>query len=240
MCIRRRQLVNTRPVTQVRFRPWVGRNYGPHSRWRQSILILGESHYDESYAVGDRLTEFVVRGHVERRGKQYAFWTKIGRTFTGPGYGSAASRRDFWESVAFYNYVQDFVGSAARQRPTPEHFRASWSPFGSVLADLRPDVVIALGFGLWGAMEPLLPMRRPLGVELPGGRRGEYVVLSRAQPGSGVFGYLKHPSTGYRPEDWRPVVEALMERARPLRVPSPSIDQPPRPKRVPVWRRSTS
>lgn len=203
-------------------------------------MILGESHYDESYGQGDRLTEFVVRGHVERRGKQYAFWTKIGRTFVGPSYGDPASRRAFWDSVAFYNYVQDFVGTAARQRPTPAHFRSSWAPFGSVLGELQPDVVIALGFGLWGAMEPLTPRPRSLGLTLPGGRPGEFAVLPKAHPGAGVFGYLKHPSTGYRPDEWRPVVTALMEQARALRPETaPGTTEPPKPKRVPIWKRPT-
>lgn len=223
-------------MTELRFQPWVGRNYGRRSRWKQSVLILGESHYDESYAQGDRLTEFVVRGHVERRGKQYAFWTKIGRTFVGPSYGDPPSRRAFWDSVAFYNYVQGFVGTAARQRPTPQHFRSSWTPFQSVLAELQPDVVVALGFGLWAAMEPLLPPRRPLGFALPGGRDGHYVVLPKAQPGAGVFGYLKHPSTGYRPDEWRPVVAALLDRARALQ-PAPAQPEPaPKPKRIPIWK----
>lgn len=228
-------------MTGIRFRPWVGRDYGRQSRWGQAVLILGESHYDESYAQGDRLTEFVVRGHVERRGKQYAFWTKIGRTFVGPSYGDFESRSAFWNSVAFYNYVQDFVGTAARQRPTPQHFRSSWAPFGSVLADLRPDVVVALGFGLWRAMGPLLPPRRPLGLDLPNGDAGRFTVLPQAQPGAGVFGYLKHPSTGYRPADWRPVASGLLDRARQLRSPEtpPEPARPkPKPKRVLVWKRA--
>jgi hypothetical protein len=200
-------------VTGLRFQPWVGSLYGRHSPFGVSVLVLGESHYDEGYAQGDRLTEFVVRGHMEARGKQYAFWTKIGRTFTGPDYGDAASRRAFWESIAFYNYVQDFVGTAARQRPTEEHFRSSWPAFTSLLAALKPDVVVTLGFGLWGALQPMLSVRRPLGVTVPGSRESHYSLLTQAAPGAGVIGFTKHPSTGYRPADWRAVVEALMRRA---------------------------
>jgi len=230
-------------VTEPRFKPWVGRNYGRHSRWKQSVLILGESHYDESYAQGDRLTEYVVRGHVERRGKQYGFWTKIGRTLVGPQYGDGPSRRALWDSIAFYNYVQDFVGEAARQRPTPEHFRSSWRPFESVLAELQPDLVVALGFGLWGALEPLLPRRSSLGITLPGGRHGQYAVLRHAAPGAGLMGYVKHPSTGYRPADWQPVVSALMVQANRSRVEPPvTAGEPPerRVRRVPVWKRAAA
>ena len=201
-------------MTVVRFRPWVGDQYGRLSRWELSVLLLGESHYDEGFGQGEHLTEFVVRRHVRREGKQYPFWTKIAKTFVGPMYESAADRRSFWQSVAFYNYVQEFAGTGPRQRPTPRQFRSAWLPFSEVVGELRPDVVVVLGFGLWDALDPLLASRSALDVPAYGGRSGTFATLPQAHPGVGVTGFIKHPSAAFRPDDWRSWVSALMGEAR--------------------------
>lgn len=196
------------------FRPWVGRSYAdPHNRWDQRVLILGESHYDEDFDQGPDLTTWVIRRHVRKEGKQYAFWTKVGRTFVGPDYGPPDTRRTFWDSVAFYNYVQTFAGVAARQRPSADDFSSSWPVFTRVLEDLRPTVVVGLGFGLRDAMRPLLPPGSRLGIRAPQGEPPSYWTL-RVRDASVVLGFVKHPSTGYRPPDWRPVVSALLRRAQ--------------------------
>lgn len=183
------------------FEPWVGVNFGSRSRLGQAVLILGESHYDEGFGQGARLTEFVIRRHIEREGKQYAFWTKIARTLTGPTYSDKADRVSFWESVGFYNYVQEFVGTGPRQRPTEGHYRDSLPQFLSVIDRLRPDLVLTLGFGLWDSLRPLLPSPGPVDAPKYQSRACEASWLERAGHRT-LIGYVKHPSTGYSPAFW--------------------------------------
>jgi hypothetical protein len=200
-------------VTAVQFQPWVGARYGPRSRWGLSVLILGESHYDQGYNRGDALTSYVIEEHVARRGPGRPVFTKLERTFDADC-TKTTGREAFWESVSFYNYVQEFAGDAARQRPDQRQFRASWAPFVSVLQRLQPDVVVAVGFDLWRSLEPLLPSRAPM--LLSEGRAADYAVLPDAAPGAGVISRIRHPATSYRYEDWRPVVSSMLVVARAL------------------------
>jgi len=188
-------------MSEIVFEPWVGDNYAKGIQGKK-VLVLGESHYDEGFNQGDRLTEFVVRRHIERVGKQYAFWTNIAKTFVGPAYADKADRVSFWESVAFYNYVQEFVGDGPRQRPTKRHFQESWPEFSSVIEELRPDLVVALGFGLWDSLQPLLAT--PVAVAAPAYHKRECAGCWLQQGGRSVLvGYIKHPSGGYDWEFWR-------------------------------------
>ena len=194
-------------MPKATFRPWVGERYGRGSQWGLSVLLLGESHYDEGFGQGDRLTEYVIRRHIRGDGRQYAFWTKIAHTFTDSPYETEASRDRFWQSVGFYNYVQEFAGTGPRQRPTPQQFARSWPAFNDVLGQLQPDVIVVLGFGLWDALCPMLPSRHNLEAAPLGRRVPSYAVIPAA---AGIIGYIKHPSTGFRPADWRPWVSELM------------------------------
>jgi hypothetical protein len=196
-------------VSDIVFSPWVGKQYGRSSTWGLSVLLLGFSHYDEGFGQGHDLTQWVIERHIRREGKQYAFWTKIGRTLAGPAYDAAATREAFWNSVAFYNYIQSFVGTGPRQSPDRDDFRASWPAFLDTIQALAPDVIVGLGTGLWDELTPLLPERHRLVVQPIGSRVPEYVVLPQATPGAGVFGYVRHPSTSYSPPAWGRWVAAM-------------------------------
>ena len=206
-------------MTERRFSPWVGSTYGRQSRWDLSILLRGESHYDEGFDQEDSLTSFVITRHISREGKQYPFWTNIAKAFVGSSHEIFVGRRSFWESVAFYNYVQEFVGTGPRMRPTPRQLDMSWDPFVQTLRELQPDVVIVLGFALWDSLAPRLGSSSPLGVERfvsPRGvaRHDQSVRLREASPGVGLTGYVKHPSSGFATHFWHHWIDALLGIAR--------------------------
>nr|WP_282557316.1 MULTISPECIES: hypothetical protein [Providencia] len=82
-----------------------------------------------------------------------------------------STRSNFWEHVAFYNYIQSIVEESGRIRPTNEMWEEAEKPFLVVVESLKPDVVIVLGSML-----------------------GEWVP---ALNDNVKVAYLYHPSSGY-------------------------------------------
>ena len=111
------------------------------------ILILGESHYagSDDYPASD-WTQHVIKHNAQDNPN--AFFTKITIAVLGlnsAGELSNETRSNFWEHVAFYNYVQDIVGQHGRISPTTKMWKAAERPFLDMIDSLRPDVVIVLG-----------------------------------------------------------------------------------------------
>lgn len=137
--------------SSVRFVPWVGSNYnkGLHGA---KILILGESHYrkdGKDYSRG--LNVELISGQANSTGEypgRYAYWTKI-INLVSP---SDIDPHRFWNSVAYYNYIQEFVGLNPRDRPTKVMWEDAEKPFYKVLSILKPDLILTLGIKLWNSL----------------------------------------------------------------------------------------
>jgi hypothetical protein len=57
---------------------------------------------------------------------------------------------EFWHSVAFYNYIQDFVGDSPRRLHAYELWQRSEQSFAEVLLRLRPQLMLVIGQLNWG------------------------------------------------------------------------------------------
>lgn len=147
---------------KVFFEPWIGPEYetgGLHSR---KVLIVGESHYNhwcEKAVEGEPLPP-VVRHDLPRsitqecvqevvdgeRGARY--WNSARNRIGGSNYEDKPSA-DFWNKVAFYNFVQSPVEGGPGARPT----RAQWLEAAECLPEaleiIRPERVIFTGWKLW-------------------------------------------------------------------------------------------
>ena len=159
-------------MQNVNFYPWVGANY-ENNMFGIKILILGESHYAENDDEPDSdWTQHVVKHNAQDHPN--AFFTKITKAVLGlysEDELSEDTRSNFWDHVAFYNYVQGIVGESGRIRPTNEMWEEAEKPFLAVIESLKPDVVIVLGSML-----------------------GEWVP---ALSDNVKVAYLYHPSSGY-------------------------------------------
>jgi len=195
----------------VTFRPWIGRNYRSGGNWGHRLLILGWSHYRQ-FAFPEALyTRHVIRAHLHgEAGADHQFWTDVARVLTGKPSFTPDDRREFWRSVAFYNYIQEFVGSGPEGRPTKSAWARSTAPFREVLRQLEPDGVLVLGRILW---------RNMLAQDLPGsdiGRAPDEAVatqgrLYRTGPGKLAFAVgVKHPSRGFSYRTWAPYVQQFL------------------------------
>src|SRR5579871_1141391 len=127
------------------FDPWIGGRYAGEGIRGVRLLILGESHYSEPKDNRSGFTEDVVREFVQ--GRRHRFFTVAQRLVSGGrGWPSDTDRKEFWDRVAFYNYIQTCL-QATRCRPTPVMWLAAREPFLQTLGGLvpRPQLLLVLG-----------------------------------------------------------------------------------------------
>ncbi|WP_370621706.1 hypothetical protein NMD10_27700 (plasmid) [Citrobacter portucalensis] len=147
--------MQTATNSHVKFLPWVGERYHS-SRYGVRVLVLGESHYGVQEDYTPDFTRDVVNGHAFQSG--FRFFTMITTLLRGsPGCADEEERREAWQHVAFYNYVQEFVGDAGRIRPTRAMWRDAAAALEEVVTELRPDVILVLGYQMWDHL-PELPV----------------------------------------------------------------------------------
>ncbi len=171
------------------FDPWVGAKYWSEGLGGVRVLILGESHYGDPGTESATFTTEVVRGWGQE--KRHRFFTVVQKLVLGlraDDWVTDDQRAAFWERVAFYNFVQAFPGPEPRYRPTHEMWSAASAAFLATVTDLKPQIIVVLGFELQGYMPEV-----PAGVSVCG---------------------VQHPSSrGFRYEQWQPAIRAAMTAA---------------------------
>ena len=129
----------------VRMRPFVGTGYFD-GEWMGRLLILGESHYHDTSDVRSDFTETLMMDIASGKWKK-RYWTSLSRLVTGKP-TREIDRSKFWNSVAFYNYVQFIVGAKSRVRPDAGMWENSKAPMLEVLHTLKPDRILVCGIEL--------------------------------------------------------------------------------------------
>ena len=141
------------------FVPWIGNFYGNSEFFGQKrILVLGVSHYEWCKACrnakrGQDLTCRCVAEVLFSEPSQH--WLKIQYALTGEKANDAESRKRFWHSVAYYNYIPEIVGYWDKENqdrspaPTAEMWDEAEKFFLKVISQIKPDLVVVLGYTLW-------------------------------------------------------------------------------------------
>lgn len=132
----------------VHFYPWIGPAYermGFMGKGKK-LLLLGESHYLKKDDEGNNnITRKII--HAHSFGDKYRFFTIIGGllNFENANHFSVEYKLSLWHSVAFYNYIQQSVGTGPRISPTPEMWQQAEKPFLEVTDKLKPDGILIFG-----------------------------------------------------------------------------------------------
>ncbi len=205
-----------------RFCPWRGPDYGKKAKLRlpARLLILGESHYDRDGTLeegGD--TKGVVDDYLKggQQGRQHEFFTRIIHTVLGPD--MSHQRVQFFQSVAFYNYVQCMVGNAPGKRPTKKMWQSAAAPFLATLETLQPTHILACGLDLWDNMPDIDTLRAPDerdklircfgSIDFPTPRSPRSILgRYRHSKGQTVVLAIHHPSRASGA--WHPVVKRFL------------------------------
>lgn len=133
----------------VRFTPWIGTNYVDGFRSLR-VLLVCESHYGGKLHERPTVTPEIVKAlalgerHPRATGKlrRHPHFAKIMAALTNVRKGfSLAEKKEFWGSVAYYNFLQEFV-SNARVTPSPHLWEQGASAFTEVVDVLAPELIV--------------------------------------------------------------------------------------------------
>ncbi|MDO4224943.1 MAG: hypothetical protein Q4C75_03515 [Bergeyella zoohelcum] len=196
-------------MKNVNFAPFVGENYEKGINGKK-VLILGESHYWEEEIYEDAyedlkqgeyldFTQDVIKSYIDyqKGNREHSPWMNSFTKFAKEFYNWDEEKTnliDFWQSVAFYNYVQ-FPISQARTSPTEEEFTQSEKAFYEVVEKYQPDVIIAWGWRLWGNMPSTGRFGEPSSVNKGKGiyyyevAGREYPIIAVSHPSAPGFCY---------------------------------------------------
>ena len=129
--------------------PWVGQGYSEGIAG-QRIAVVGYSHWrDENDDDTDNFTIFVVKRLIEEDQK-ISFFCRIRDDFS---YGSTEK---FWNSVLFFNFLPNCVGTASERYDygTREQVRRGQARFEKLLGAYAPDKVLVFTKRGWSQCPP--------------------------------------------------------------------------------------
>jgi hypothetical protein len=128
--------------------PWKGPHYG--TRFDRRILIIGESHYDYPGCQDDQFLTSSVFGNFSEGYERNPFRKAVAAAVLGQSKIDAEAYRDFWESVAMYNYVRRLLkeGEQATQMDLRDP-EAAVAFTDEVLPSLQPDCVFVFTKKVW-------------------------------------------------------------------------------------------
>jgi hypothetical protein len=192
---------------EVRLRPWVQE---PYWKSRVRTLVVGDSHYGDLSWSSPDFTNQIVIGSFD---KPLAFFTKSAAVIKNKILRDPSERREFWLTVAFYNYLQTFAGASPGVSVSHERFEESGAAFREVLARIRPNLIIVLGHRLWGNMENLgAKQDSPLPDVGPDLRYTEVWQYPTSGKGTALAFHVKHPSRGFSFARFHPLYSEAIKR----------------------------
>jgi len=209
-------------MKSVFFRPRIGENYFTTGVLGKKILILGESHIcgkgcsdcgdlNEHPNCNDFTNNAIKYFLNYKIGEgEFDYWmntyTKFGNVFNNKNL-SAEETISFWDSIAFYNYVQ-YSTDQARVSPLNVEFKKSSIAFFEILQSIKPDLVFVWGERLWEQ----LPNNGEYGAEITienvkGGRLYYYTINEKKIP---IY-MVNHPSSSSFNYSWHPFMKNVID-----------------------------
>lgn len=208
------------------FQPYIGPYYLSGGIFGKRILVLGESHYCDQCKLstkgcGIRCPNYTSECHdftINKlheyldRDKGFDHWMRTYTKFERSLINAETNvhiRRDIWDSVMFYNYLQVAMPEPRQKGNDSDYIRAQ-NDFFHVLEIHRPEYIIVWGMRLWNDLPggPSWTGNDHLHIgdrTIPHG----YYLLSDQTPVRAMA--IQHPSTGYAWSEWAPVIQAFLK-----------------------------
>lgn len=189
--------------------------YGTKEDPGKKILVVGESHYcAKEDDAKPEITINTIRDLIDPNSEWEPYkntYTKFIKSFTGYTDDlEFEDKKEAWEHLAFYNYVQVPM-TGPRISPTTEDFKKSEEAFWEVLNELKPDLIIVWGTRLYNN----LPQ---------GGKQLEYFTVQNKYGDDiyiEIWSYeidgentpiigINHPSSGFDTKFWYKVIKGFV------------------------------
>lgn len=187
--------------------PWCGSAY---RTMRLRLLLLGKAHYgvqpsDDSPEFTRELIQKVRDGHVRE-----PFFTKTSALVAEASELPSQPTSEFWNKIAFLNYVPVTVGSGVHDAPTPTMWRRGNSRLLEILEDLRPTHVLSLGKEQWNRIRTLGDLKSAPVRQTEAG----LIHIWRSDARAIVATPIAHPtaSFGFSTRDWVKHVQTFLSK----------------------------
>lgn len=206
-------------MKNVFFKPWVGKNY-KQGYENKKILVLGESHYcggcDECGNLqnfDNECREFTTRVinkflSYKKGEADHDNWMRTFTRFTNVLFGEQVENQiiiEFWNSILFYNYVQNASIGEPRISPKEKDFSNNETAFFEVLQEFQPDLIIVWGERLWDKMSA----NGKWGNEVLDGKYGKLYYYNSKDKNIPTFPIF-HPSSSAFSYDCTPYLQELV------------------------------
>ena len=206
-------------LNSTMFFPWVGDDYSTGGIFKKKILILGEAHYCETPencggckpGARNGCNEFTIdriREQFSPTGKKHAIYTKLAKLFLNCH--ESVNNDDkirFWNSVAYYNYIQTSVSDQARVAPNSEMWNLSKKAFNDVMDYLKPDFLLILSYRLWDNLPGQAGIDWPVGPEIQINDSTEKTWIYKGAHKETLSYVICHPSSSHFNYGYIPIIE---------------------------------
>ena len=197
---------------KLTWQPWLGDNY---SKSKKKTLIIGESHYYKPVSDNDKsftkhqninFTQIVVNEIAIKRlmddKRSATMYENFYRSIKSDG----QTRVDYWNSVAFYNFIQQPMHSI-KQRPSKDMIKKAWTSFRTVVDIIQPDVVIFIGVKCSEGFNEFakdinVPLKKEVDLKISSRqvpRSASLIIRNKNLP---IY-FIKHSSSFYSGKKWR-------------------------------------
>jgi len=196
----------------VKILPWVGEKYYQGFCGKR-VLVLGESHYCENKSdFSSSLTSDIIADLFDSNSDHEPYkntYTKFVESMVGKDTLTISDKKEFWNSVIFYNYVQVPI-SGPRIAPSTDDFRMSENAFNEVLELYHPEIVIVWGKRLYNN----LPQTGKQGADLRSSS-GDWIETWNYSLTDGSYVEvipIMHPSAAFSPNYWNNIFNQIFKK----------------------------
>ena len=182
-------------TTKVNPPIWKGMDYQHGGIFGTRVLIVGESTYTTDGRDTSQYNVWMAEDHID--GYRDAFRTKLVRSFLNTDTEQQHEIKGFWNSVCYLNYINTPL-SGPRIAPEESMWAGNKQPLSNILAELKPNLVVALGYRMWSNWLNRPPCALFLGPNIDGaGRDRTYYFEASDNKHKALVYALKHPSSAF-------------------------------------------
>ena len=136
--------------------PWIGEHYCNNNNvFGLRLLVVAESHFDDGIDNQDQqfnlphgFTRYVVENYAMAPNIFFTTLSNLLRERDGGPWEQ--ENGEIWNHVAFYNYIQGFVGyDNGALPPNRQQWKESKEAFDTVIKVLQPNAVVICSYQTW-------------------------------------------------------------------------------------------
>ena len=198
--------------SKVKIIPWIGKRYG-NGIFTKRILIVGESHYNNGQRIiGKNLlsltNDIIIESQIDQDWKG-RFYTNIVASIIGH-IPTSDERIEFWNSIAFYNFIQNASIAKPGIAPSSEMLIESLVPFEEVIYRIMPELIIIYSYRICDSFLNNLPTEI---LKPTKGKNGFFAYYQLEEKSIPII-RVQHASRGFSSLGWYPKLAKVLKKKR--------------------------